>query len=121
MLHAMETNKAFDPVAIGLLGFISHVPAANQHAKQIHEAGRVIWKFGWDIQDHAYSLHAVYLYSILGLSRRYFTEKGGDIRQLSQNFVNFAPVGLQLYERYEIVGEGQLQINERMRLEYSDN
>jgi hypothetical protein len=101
----MKTNKALDPVAIGLLGFIGHVPTADQHAELIHEAGRVIRKFGWDILDHMLSLHAVYLYSILGLPLRYFTEKSGDIRQLSQNFVNFAPVGLQLYERYGIVGE----------------
>ena len=64
----------------------------NQCAQLIHEAGRVVWQIWWDIQNQRLSLHAVYLYSILGLLLGYFTMKSGDIRQLSQNFVNFVPM-----------------------------
>jgi ABC-type proline/glycine betaine transport system permease subunit len=92
MLHTMKTDEALDPVAVRLFGLVSHISATNQCAQLIHKAGRVVWQLWWDIQNHRLSLHAVYLYSILGLLLGYFTVKNGDIRQLSQNFVNFMPM-----------------------------
>jgi hypothetical protein len=78
---------------------------ADQRTQLVHEAGRVIRQFWWYIQYHAFSLHAVFIYSILRLARRNCTVKNGDIRQLSQNSINFGLRSLQLYEKYRIVSD----------------
>lgn len=121
MLHAVKADKTLDPMTVGLFGFISHIPAADQRTEPIHEAGRVIRQFGWDVQDHSLSLHAVYLYSTVGLTLRKFTQKSGDIRQLSQNSVNFSLSGLQPYENYGIVNKDWPKISVRMLLEKFNN
>jgi hypothetical protein len=47
--------------------------------------------------------------------------KGGDIRQLSQNFMALGVRSLQPHEKYQIVSEKRLEISEKMFLKKSDN
>jgi len=108
MPKTMKTNEPLDPEAIGLFGLVSQVPASNQCPKLVHETGGVVWQLWRYVQNHKTSLHAVFIYSIVGAAAQNCTPKAGicdNCRKRSWVWCWVAPNQLKTikYPRFVIV------------------